>query len=445
MKRRKKSEMPSHKEERRKLIAATALVLISAMGAPAQDPMTMEEAVAIARRNAFGVIAAQADVQGTDALIRQAQSATLPRLTFDASYTRFDREIAITFDPMSPPVVVRPIDSKSLQLNLTQTIDLFGSYRLAVSGARSLRSASLQQLDAAINDAAAEAKSAFLQVLQAQEFVAVAEEQLASTKEQLRVAEEQFAAGRVAKFDTIRFQAEVAAAEQMLIQAQNGVSIAQAAFNFALSRPTSTPVMLVAPKSLPTLTMSLEDMIELARESRPEVVAAANLVDYQSKVRQARQREGLPTLNVAANYTRDPDASGFGSTKDTTTASAFFSFPIFEGGLTRARVAQARQDEAKALNTLNQVTLAVELEVRQAYLTVESTKKVIDSTEKNLTVAAEALRLANLRYKEGIGTPLEVADATATYTRARTAHVNAIYDYWKAMAKLQRAVGKENI
>jgi outer membrane protein TolC len=421
------------------------LALTPIVAAAAQDPLTLEDAVRIARQSAFGVIAAQANAKGTAETIQQARSASLPRLTFDASYLRYDREIAVVFDPMSPPVVVRPIDRKSLQFNLTQPVDLFGIYRLGVDGARSLQRASDRQLDAAMNNAGAEAKSAFFQVLRAQEFVGVAEEQLSATKEHLRVSEEQYAAGKVARFDVIRFQAEVSSVEQSLIQALNGVELAKASFNFVLTRPTSTPVELVRPEGLPEVTKSMEELIQLAHETRPEVLAAEYVVEYQMKYRQARQREGLPTLNVAVNFTRDPDASGFGATKDTASAAAFFSFPIFEGGLTRARVGHARQEEAKAENALNQINLAVEVDVRQAYLNVVASRKIIESAEKNVDVAREALRLANLRYREGIGTPVEVSDATALYTRARSAHVSAVYDYWNAVADLQRAVGSEDV
>lgn len=408
-------------------------------------PMTLKEAVALARRNAFSVITAEADARATSATIDQARAATLPYLTFDATYQRFDREIAVEFDPMSPPIVVRPVDRKSLQLNLTQRVDLFGLYRLGVSGTQSLQSASSRRVVAAMNDAATAAKSAFFQVLKAQEFVAVAEEQLAAAKEHLRVAEQQYEAGRVAKFDVIRFQSEVSAAEQALIQANNNLSLAKAGFNFALARDTATPVELVKPAGLPTVARTIEDLIDVAKETRPEILAAKDLVEYQLKYRQAREREGWPSLNISANYSRDPDASGFGSAKDTLSATAFLSFPIFEGGLIRARVKQAKAEEEKAKISFAQIGLAVEVEVRREFFNVEAAKKMIESTEKNVEVAREALRLAELRYREGVGTPLEVADATASFTRARTAHVNAVYDYWDAVARLQRAVGTEDV
>lgn len=420
---------------------------VGAVCALAQDvkPMTLEEAVAIARQNSFSVIAAKADARATAATIDQARAATLPYLTFDASYQRFDREISVEFDPMSPPIVVRPIDRKSLQLNLTQRVDLFGLYRLGVAGAKSLQSASSRQVAAAMNDAEAVAKSAFFQVLKAEEFVSVAREQLTAAKEHLRVSEQQYEAGRVAKFDVIRFQSEVSAAEQALIQANNGVSLAKARFNFALARDTGTPVELAKPTGWPQVSRNMQDLIEIARQSRPEVLAAMDVVDYQAKYRQAREREGWPSLNVTANYSRDPDPSGFGSSQDTASATAFFSFPVFDGGLTRARVRQAKAEEDKARNWLSQVVLAVEVEVRQEFLNVEAAKKLIESTEKNVEVAREALRLAELRYREGVGTPVEVADATAAFTRARTAHVNAVYDYWDAVARLQRAVGTKDV
>jgi outer membrane protein TolC len=85
----------------------------------------------------------------------------------------------------------------------------------------------------------------------------------------------------------------------------------------------------------------------------------------------------------------------------------------------------------------------VTLEVKQAYLNLQSAEQQIETAQKGLVAAREALRVANLRYQEGVGTPVEVSDANAQFVAARTAVVNAIYQYRIAVSNLQRAVGSE--
>jgi outer membrane protein TolC len=119
--------------------------------------------------------------------------------------------------------------------------------------------------------------------------------------------------------------------------------------------------------------------------------------------------------------------------------------PIFDGGLNRSLVKQARAEEDKAKIFLDQATLGVTLEVRQAYLNMQSAEARIQTAARALDSAREALRVANLRYQEGVGTPVELSDANTQFVAARTAVVDAIYAYRIAVANLQRAIGSEEL
>jgi len=58
-----------------------------------------------------------------------------------------------------------------------------------------------------------------------------------------------------------------------------------------------------------------------------------------------------------------------------------------------------------------------------------------------VTQAQEALRLANVRYRAGVGTQLDVYNAQTALVQAESNQVNATYDYLGALANLTRALG----
>jgi TolC family type I secretion outer membrane protein len=421
-------------------LACLAPVLTSAQE---PGPLTLEEAVRIAKQNAFAVLLAEQDVEIAKGGVAQARSALLPRLDATGTYTRFTSEISAVFDPNEPPIIIRPIDSKSIALRLAQAIDIWGISGLALGGARALEAASVAMLAATINDVALAAKTAFMDVLRADELVQVAEERVVNVTEQLRAAKVRFDAGQTARFDVIRFESELANAEQERLQALNNELLAEASFNQTLSRDVSTPVELIPPDALPRVDASLEQLTEKAKAERPEVIAARRRFDYFEKFRRAREKGNLPALNVTGNFSYDPGAGGLGAAQDSLSATAQLSFPIFDGGLNRSLVRQAKADENKARITLEQTSLVVTLEVKQAYLNLQSAQKQIETAQKGLVAAREALRVANLRYQEGVGTPVEISDANTQFVSARTAVVNAIYQYRIAVSDLQRAVGSE--
>ena len=104
------------------------------------------------------------------------------------------------------------------------------------------------------------------------------------------------------------------------------------------------------------------------------------------------------------------------------------SFPIWDAGITRDKVDQAKANASKANNTLDQLKLSVALEVRSAALTVQEALDRVSTTAENVSLAEESLRLANVRYNAGISVLVEVLDAENALTRAKFNHVNAIYD-----------------
>jgi OMF family outer membrane factor len=413
--------------------------------ASAQEPMTLEQAVEIAKKNAFAVLTAQEEVRRAGGAMAEAKGALLPKLTLDARYTRFVESQSVIIDPNEPPVVIRPIDQKSLALSLSQPIDIFNVSSVAVAAARSLYLASQAELKDAVDRAALEAKDSFFGVLRTEEIVKVATDKIASVQEALRVAKLKNQEGAAAKFDVIRFQSDLANAEQQRIQAENDLDTAKSRFNVALARDIETPVSLVKPAEQPKVALSLEELTAKAVDTRPDLLAAKRRLKYQEQFRIFRQREGLPTLNLSGNVSYNPDVGGFGGASNDASATLALSVPILEGGVHRARITQAKAEEEKAKIEVNRQTLAVTREVRDAYLDVEAARQQIATAQQALELAQEALRIARLRYEAGVGIPLELSDANAQLSSAQTNFVNATYAYRDAVSKLQQAVGSEDI
>lgn len=429
-----------------KTVLITALAAAGA-GAWAQqvERLTLDEAVKIAKSRSYDVEAARADARRAKAVVSEAQASLIPQLSFNANYTRYTNEHSVQFDPSQPPIVVRPIDRASLNLQLNQPIDLFGVSRLALRGAKSLQQASEALVVSVSNNVELRVKNAFFDVLRAQELAAVADERVKNAQDQRELARKRVDAGTAPRYDIVRFDSEVATAEQQRITALNNVELAKANFNEALSRDVTTQFELVAPTGLPEVHLTLEKLLVKAGAQRPDIQAAKLRHRYQSAFTSARQRENLPTINLTGTSTLDPQAAGLSGERNVTYGTAVLSFPIFDAGRNRARVAQARAEEDKSRIAVQQAILSAELEVKQAYLNVMSAKESIRSATANVESAREVLRIARVRYEAEVATPYEISDANLQYVNAQTALVNATYAYWQAIAALQRATASEDV
>ena len=115
--------------------------------------------------------------------------------------------------------------------------------------------------------------------------------------------------------------------------------------------------------------------------------------------------------------------------------------PLFSGFLTSHQVAEAKS----ALYTLraNEESLRQQilLDVRQAYLNLQAAEASISTAELAAKQAKENLDLANGRYSAGVGSPIEVSDAFATYVTAQATYTGSLYSYKTAQASIEKAMG----
>lgn len=123
-------------------------------------------------------------------------------------------------------------------------------------------------------------------------------------------------------------------------------------------------------------------------------------------------------------------------------ASLTISLPIFTGFGRSLRVAQAREQELDAEESVRAQAIQVRTDVQSRYLALGTNFKAIAVQAANRDAARDQLRLAQDRYRLGSGTALEVSDAQNAVQRAEGDYVNAIYDYHKSLAALEAAVGR---
>lgn len=132
----------------------------------------------------------------------------------------------------------------------------------------------------------------------------------------------------------------------------------------------------------------------------------------------------------------------FSFTKQPFQARLSISLPIFDGFGRNLQVAQARAAEDDLAESLRAQQLVVETNVSARFYGVQNAFQTIQVQEQNRQSAREQLRLAQDRYRLGAGSSLEVSDAQNNVARAEGDYVNAVYEYHKAIALLEFAVGR---
>jgi outer membrane protein TolC len=117
------------------------------------------------------------------------------------------------------------------------------------------------------------------------------------------------------------------------------------------------------------------------------------------------------------------------------------TFPLFDGlsreGEIISQRARVRQSQIDLINTEEKALF----EITKSILSVQDAAEFVESQKLNLTRAKEGLRLAEVGYREGTQTQVEMIDAQSALTQARVFYYQAIYSHIIAKLNLQKAMG----
>jgi outer membrane protein len=161
-----------------------------------------------------------------------------------------------------------------------------------------------------------------------------------------------------------------------------------------------------------------------------------------------RVRTGLPSLGcqaitpqVAAQIRAQNSQFPFNFTKQPLSVTATLSLPIFDNFHREQTVEQAEALRNDADYKAKAQELQLTADVTAAYLTLQAQLQTVTLQEQNAAQARQQLDLAEVKYKAGAATYLDISDAQATFSTAENDRINSIYQYHKAFAALEGAVG----
>jgi len=297
----------------------------------------------------------------------------------------------------------------------------------------------------AVHNALIEAVTAtYYAYLAAQEAHKVAQNSIAAIASELKQTKLRFDAGTVLKSDMLSLEVQMAEAQDAEIRAANGIELSKTSLANLLGLASNQAFTVAATSSLltqPKMTASFNDLLELAMTQRPEVKAAANQVEISLRRLKSEQGAYLPKADAYVSYGQNSQTPGFSSSKDNVTAGVTVEMDLFSGFNTQQRVNAAERKAAEARETERKTKLAIEQEVKIAFLKLQEALARLNVTEISVRSADEALRLVNEERRAEIVTVTRYIESEVASNKAKSNTIAAHYDALSAEAALKKAIG----
>jgi outer membrane protein len=404
-------------------------------GATAAAPLSLAECIRTALQRHPAALAANRGTAAAAAAWRQTRASLYPQVTFGSSYSRF-QSTRQGFTVGSPGAS----ENRETSLQLSQLVWDSGLTPSRIrQGQARLWQAQWEETETAQTLAFNVARN-FYNVLRSRALLRLNEAIVARAERDVDLAQTAVEVGTGARIDILRAQVPLANARVDLIAARKQAEKDLEALKNAMGLPGTAPLEIAAGPFPAEPTLTLEECRSRAYAQRPELRRLEAALAASREALRAARIQQQPQLSVNGTY-----EDFFYSSRKVDrewSAGAILSAPLFDGGRTKAavRAAQAELEAARAQQ--EQMRQSIDLEVSQAYLDLESARERRQAAQLSVELAQQNLAANQDRYREGVGSLLEVTDAQVELARAETNQIQAEYDFYLAIIALRQAMGE---
>jgi outer membrane protein len=419
--------------------------------------LTLDKALSMALEQNRDVLIAGQDREKAGAQVAEARSGALPQISLSGGYTRNIKK-GVMFIPANTPLLNPTNTTQSIvigsdhafQSGITLNQPLFDrKVGVALDIANTYEDFSNEGFQSTRQAVILQVKEAFYGVMLAQKLVVANREGLDVVKQNYENVRSQYNHGAAAEYDLLRAEVEVANTEPLLISAENNLALSKNALKNLLAVPLDREISIEGEFKYQDVSQPvLESATQNALSINPTIRQLALQESIYEKNITVEKSNYFPSLSLTGSYawqTQDNtlNFSNYNWAK-TLSVGVQLSYSIFDGLRTSARAQEAEIDREKVRYTRLKAEEGLKIQIQSSELKMAEAKKRILGQEKNIEEAQKAVRIAQSRFKSGLGTQLELLDTQVAMTRTQTNYAVAVYDYLVARAEWEHAVGLAN-
>ncbi len=400
--------------------------------------LTLAEAIALALQNNPETRMAWANARAAAAGYGAARSAWLPVLSADGSLARSRQESA-----PDRPDDYNPFTVYGYGASLSWLLFDFGGRAAAIDASRQALLAVDWTHNAVIQNTVLQTVSAYYTCAGARAMVQADSAALASAATALKAAEEKRGVGLATSADLLQAQTAWSQALLDLQSAEGDWRVSRGSLALAMGYPAQSAGDFEADiPDVPadSLLQPVDELIAKALASRPDLQAGrARARAALAGVRQARAGL-LPALSGTASADRSW-IHGDDRQTDQFSGALRLQVPLFAGFSRQYQLAQAKAEADAARESVRAAEQEISFQVYSSHSDFLTARARVATTGALLASARQSEQVALGRYKEGVGSILDLLTAQRALALARAQQINARLAWHITLAQLARDVG----
>ncbi len=449
------------------------LLFISANPAYSQpQTFTIDAAIRTALNNNSDIKIAEMNVQKASAAVHEAFGYALPSLDFSAGFTHFlekpktpfpdfaallgNATYSILFDEGIIPRdndKFKPVGyslqsfalANNYQTNLQLTQILFSSAVFRGIGASQIYlDLSKTQLKNTISTTVLNVQKAFYGVLLTKEVYLITKASFENAQDNYKNVNALYAQGLVSEFDNLQAEVQVENIRPTLLDMENRLKDAEDGLKILLGLSPENEIDVEGSITYQPMPIPEEqDMVDEVMKSN----LSLQTLDLKSRVDDAfidlDRSEYWPTVAAFGNYSYAGSSDNWDfQNYSSLTVGLNLSINLWKGQQTSHRVEQSTLTYQQTAEQVSQLKDFLTAQVKSKINELNRVQTVVETQDKNVSVAERAYQIATIRYKEGTSSQLEVQNADIALMQARLNRLQTVYSYLITRYELEQMIGK---
>ncbi len=450
------------KPHMKRTLLATFGILVFQLNAQQASKMSLKEAVAYAEKNSPTLQNAQTDVTIAETTVKNIKSIGLPQVNASASFQQYLQIPGswiknFNSSPGSPEYIFLKFQQQfyaSGSIGVNQLL-FDGSFFLGLKAAKEYVNMSQLLVAKSKVDLQSNVAKAYLLALTTRKNIDLLESNLKTLEKSYKDVQGLNKEGFAESLDVQRLELAVSNLNIQKEKLQNAASVTVNLLKFQIGMPMDS-------------TLILTDDLETLDKSMSSAETAGNNFDIKnrnetkifeqafslSKMDEKRYKLGYyPTLVGFLTHQVTTNRSQFNFFESNLTPNNNFvpatlyglslNIPVFDGFRKQTQMQDVRLKRMKTENEFRMFENAANMEYTNAKLSYEINLKQVEAQKKNLDLAKDIYNKTNIKFREGVGSSLEIMQADTDLKTAQINYLNALYDLVISKMDLKKAKGEE--
>ncbi len=422
------------------VLGISGLLLVTQAEAQTIHPhkIDLQEAIHLTLSNQPSLEKVEAQIEAAEAEANQKKSTYLPMVSVDAGYHYVAPVSAIEFNGGSLEVL--PHNNYDAHFTAQQMIYDFGRTKANIAFAKSKTLSAQQQKEIVKWTLSYYTVQTFYSVLYLQKSMEVEDEQMLTLNEDLGIAQKKLENGAATDYDVLSIKVRIAEEidRKLNLESQEKKMLIRLRSLFGWDE--NQPIKLTGTLEEKSLESNLKS--EKPFLARPDYLA---LQHKKKELLQAYDlQEALDNPSLMAGATAG-FKNGYQPELDELlgnfSVGVQLSVPIFDGYKQRYKLQQMKANIKEVDAASKEMQRKIEAEVASARVDVETEEQKLETADLQINQAEEQLRLAKVKYKNGVITNNDLLAAETALTRARFRKVTSTYNILLSQYNLQKATG----